>query len=708
MRFLNWWKNHSGRWDVAAATLFTLVSLVLYSVASTREPGSDGLYSWLYARSLAFDHDLDFTNDYAQCGDPFGIGIATPAHRPANFFYIGPAVFWTPAIWVLKHFVRDRPNVACNGVIPHDVLMMSSFAGGVVVLATSALVRRFVEARVAALATLIVAFGGHLIFFSAMNAAYSHVYDAMCVAVFLWAIVRVREEPTRSRWWIVAGTFLGLAILQRSIGVVFFGVAATALVRQNVRALLVIGALAFVTGVVPLLAANHAIYGLWTVYTHGPHFIRYAHAHPILFVFDQRGGVFAWAPALWLVVPGVVVLARRRDARWLFVPLALCGAFELYVSSAALDWEGARRLMNLTPLGALAIGALTEPVARWLVAARLRMAYALGGVAIAALAWASAGVSVGYHAGRIPWDQPVGMGGRFGEGQAAALDATESALGPLGSLPAAWVFSARYGLSPNAFGWGVHADWYERHPQTLEYLSNGFAFTSDAGRMLSRGLAVDREHSDRGACFQRRHASVVLSIQWPVATRARISYAAKETTTLAVDSRTFFGARTSWGKVVLDGGGPGEAYFTLPPAALDSGVNEIELDAAADGVCLFAIEWADDTRYPASPESLESFPVMIWHASAPRGTRAEILAKHGVSIANHRFHDNVVDVVQSGSKLRMRAGTIDARGEIAWRLVRDYDDGKDPQIAIDPNTGHGVEMHDGDDGVWTHEVDVLP
>ena len=705
MAWLSRWKKHPARWDIAAAALFTLVSLVVYAIASDHKPGSDGHYSWLYARSLAYDHDLDFTNDYAQCGDPFRIGIPTPVHRPANFFYIGPAVFWTPVIWILKHLVVSRSG-GCSGAIPAITLAMSSFAGGAAVLATSAVVRRFVDARIAALATLLVTLGGHLIYFSGMNASYSHAYDAMCVAAFLFYVTRAREDPARRRFWVLAGLFLGLGILQRSIDVVFFSVAASALLRRSVRGAFVIGVVAVLTGVVPLLAANHAIYGIWAVYTHGPHFIHYTHAHPILLVFDERGGVFAWAPILWLAVPGAVMLCGERQARWLFAPMAACGAFELYVSSAALDWEGGRRLMNLTPLGALSIAVLLTPIARWLFAERRRMAYALGGTVAAAVAWANASVCLGYRAGRIPWDQPVSLGGRYGEGQTAALDKVENTIGPVTALPAAWVFAARYRLPPAAFGWAVHPQWYQRSHQTLEYLADDFSFTSNEGRLISRGLRVD--DPGRGACFVGRHAAVVLSLQWPVVTRVRISYASKHATTLAADSRTFFGHRSDWGRVALAAGTHGEAYFSVPPRALDSGVDEIELDAGDDGVCLFAMEWADDTRYAPSAESQANFPVMIWHARSPNGSRAEVLASHGLARGANRFHDTVVDARQNGAELTMRVGRIDSHGVVAWTSSYHYDDGRRPEIAIDPATGHGIEMHDGDGGVWTHEIDVLP
>ena len=598
-------------------------------------------------------------------------------------------------------------NVACSGAIPGITLVMTSFVGGVTVFATSALVRRFFEPRIAALSTLLVTLGGHLIYFTGMSPSYSHAYDAMCVAVFLWYVARAREDPSKRRLWILAGVFLGLGILQKVHRRRILSVAVTALAHRSLRAIVVIGFVAFVTGVIPLLAANHAIYGVWAVYTHGPHFIHYAHAHPILLVFDQRGGVFAWAPLLWLTVPGAAILARQREARWLFVPFVVCGAFELYVSSAALDWEGGRRLMNLTPLGALTIAALVTRVAAWLLARRARMAYTLSLVAILCVAWSSASVSIGYRSGRIPWDHPVSLGGRFGEGDAATLDVMEYSVGPLTALPAAWVFSARYGRRPSAFGWGVHPEWYQRAHQTLEYTANDFGLTSKEGRMLSRGLRVDENHHERGACFAGRHASVVFSLQWPFVTHMRFSYRAKSVASLAVTSRSFFGHRTALDRVVLETD-KNEAYVRVPAGALDSGVNEIELETDADGVCITTIEWADETRYAASPESTENFPVLIWHAREPNGSRAEVLRRFKLSADAHRFRDTTVDVQEHGDTLTMRVGTVDPNGVMTWKSTFDYDSGHNPQIAIDPKTGHGIEMHDGDGGVWTHDVDVLP
>src|SRR5512142_3035300 len=84
------------RWDFVAALVYATISLLLYATClDAHRPGADGYYGWIYARSLAYDGDLDFTNDYALCGDPWSMGWTTATNHRANVFYIGTAVFWT-------------------------------------------------------------------------------------------------------------------------------------------------------------------------------------------------------------------------------------------------------------------------------------------------------------------------------------------------------------------------------------------------------------------------------------------------------------------------------------------------------------------------------------------------------------------------------------------------------------------------------------
>jgi hypothetical protein len=628
------------RWDLVAAGVYAAVSLLIYAAnPAAGSPGSDGHYSWLYARSLAYDGDLDFANDYGLCGDPFGIGWTTRAHHRANIFYIGPAVFWTPAIWLLKHFVRGGPAVvgACEGPIPKMVLTLSSVAGAVLVLATGAILRRWVGPRTAALASLLATLDGHAIYFTAINPSYSHVYDAMCVVLYLYAVLRLRERGDAPMRLALAGLLLGLAILQRSSNAVFFVVALGALLRprpaaalrRSARSLFVLGACALISGVVPLLAANKYIFGRAILYAHGPHFLWPGHAHPLLLLFDQRGGLFDAAPVLWLGVPGLVLLLRKPDARWLAFPLLFCGAFELYLSSSAMDWQGARRLLNLTPLWAWCIALTVERVGSWLWARPGRVVVLAGAAAVAAVAWANGAVAFSFARGKLPWDVPLTSSERYGEAEKQALAAVERDIGSPSVLPAEWVFALRYRLPPVAFGWAASPLWFERDLHSLDYLRGDFPFTAPETRALLRGVRFD--DSEPGACFVGSDAAAVFSLQWPVTTRVRLLYDATAPSTLSVRTRSFFGAKTAWESgVPLVAGKQRKVFLRVPPGGLDSGINQLEMQrgSAAGSLCLHSLEFVDDTRYPAAPEAEASAPLHMWHALPyhPEGAASPALA----------------------------------------------------------------------------------
>jgi hypothetical protein len=692
------------RWDLAAALLYLVVSLLLYATnTDAQRPSSDGHYGWIYARSLAYDGDLDFGNDYELCGDPWTMGWTTPTHHRANVFYIGPAVFWTPAIWILKHFVHGAPNVAggCVGPLPSLVLAMSSVAGAVLVLAMGALLRRWVSAGTAALASLLATLGGHAIYMTALLPSYSHIYDAMCIALYLYVVVRIREKGPSYGRLALAGGLLGLAFLQRTTSAVFFVVAIGALLRltpadalrRSARSLAVVAACAVLSGVVPLLAANEIILGHATFIAHGPYILWPAHAHPLLFLFDERGGLFDAAPVMWLGVPGLALLLRRKDARWLALPLVLCATFEILVASSALDWQGARRVLNLTPLGALCIALTVERAGRWAWARPRRVVVAAAAAAVAVAAWANASVVIGFARGKLPWDRPLRASERYGEGQKQELAAIEDHVGSLAVLPAAWVFALRYRLEPVAFGWAAHPEWYSRDYHTLEYGRADFPFDAPETRRLLRGVRFD--DSQPGACIVGARATAVFSLGWPVTTRARLVYDAAAPDTVSVRTRSFLGVETSWGPAVMLHPGKGRrVVLRVPPGGLDSGINQLELErgSGTESLCLQALELVDDTPYPAAPEANGSPPIHMWHA----GTyNPGPVAAPSVAVGHVAAGDWMVEVHETPSQqIGYYAGLPSEFTSPGLLDVRGFR----PRVAGDTN-GTVVEVHQGTPGV---------
>src|SRR5436190_21796622 len=88
------------RWGLVLTGLGLLLLVVVFA-ANPRplRPESDGMYNWAFARSLTYDRDLNFTNDYALCGDPFGLRArqVVPG-RPDNSYYVGPSLLWAPLL----------------------------------------------------------------------------------------------------------------------------------------------------------------------------------------------------------------------------------------------------------------------------------------------------------------------------------------------------------------------------------------------------------------------------------------------------------------------------------------------------------------------------------------------------------------------------------------------------------------------------------
>ena len=59
---------------------------------------SDGFYYFAYLRSLAFDHDVNFLNDYKMLGlgDKTYLFTPTRTGHAESAWTIGPAIVWSP------------------------------------------------------------------------------------------------------------------------------------------------------------------------------------------------------------------------------------------------------------------------------------------------------------------------------------------------------------------------------------------------------------------------------------------------------------------------------------------------------------------------------------------------------------------------------------------------------------------------------------
>ncbi|HEX5659188.1 MAG TPA: hypothetical protein VFX59_18470, partial [Polyangiales bacterium] len=62
----------------------------------------DGVYYYVYLRSLGFDGDIDFANDYQLLENPWQSPVNARTGRFENMFGIGTALAWSPMLAIAR------------------------------------------------------------------------------------------------------------------------------------------------------------------------------------------------------------------------------------------------------------------------------------------------------------------------------------------------------------------------------------------------------------------------------------------------------------------------------------------------------------------------------------------------------------------------------------------------------------------------------
>jgi hypothetical protein len=394
--------------------------------------GSDGVGYYVYLRSLLFDGDLDFTNEYAYYSAAFPPQESTPIGRPANKYSVGTAVLWLP-FYLLAHLLALA--AAGLGLTPapdgYGYLYQAAISIGSIVYGTAgfwlayrAAARLFAWwAALAAVALLWLA--SNAIYYMVLEPSMSHMASLFAVALllslwFFWLWLPAPATPPTLVQAALLGAAGGLVLLVRLQDGIFlllpygmllvcFGRALLAGQHAQARHWLLDGLLVAACTLlvfVPQLAAWQAIYGTWQEipYTsdHDPAFY-WLQPHLWGVTFSLFRGLFTWHPVYLLALVGLGALAQRD--RWLALWLLLLLLLDLYIVAAWWAWWqgdafGGRMLLNAMWVWVAGLAALLT----WLHA-RGRLvpgALLLGGLLVL---WNGLAL-VQYRLGFVPMDAP--------------------------------------------------------------------------------------------------------------------------------------------------------------------------------------------------------------------------------------------------------------------------------------------------------------
>jgi hypothetical protein len=365
---------------LAAASLGAF--LLLLAQFTYLVPDSAGHVAW--CRSLVWDRDLDFANDYARLGmiereAGIDFAVVTPAGRRGNPFGLGAALLWTP--FVLVEAMLARTAAAAGGDVSTDgfgtgtllVVSLASWTLALGALLLLALCIREVlpDAGPASRWTGVTAagLGTPLVYYVLQMPTYSHAASAFMVACSLALGLRWRAQWTLRRA-LVLGALAGLAGLVRIQDMLFVLLppllAIGGALRRRGRAWLLLAPYVVVaTGFFGVqLLAWARIYGRVTI-PQGGAFLGFDPERIGKVLFATRHGLFTWSPVLLAALLGWGMLARRGETRWVGIAALLLFCLQTIANALPVDWWagwafGARRYTDQVALFGLGIAVVAR------------------------------------------------------------------------------------------------------------------------------------------------------------------------------------------------------------------------------------------------------------------------------------------------------------------------------------------------------------
>jgi hypothetical protein len=397
-----------------------LLGLLLLFVAvaplvTHRIYASDEIQYFAYTRSLFFDGDLDFNNEYLYfcnldavkfadfCRDLYG-KREPETGLPINVAPIGTGLFWMP-FFALAHLFVLGVN-ALGAHLPADgysqpyifaITLGSYIYGCAGLLLCYLLSRRYFGQGLAALAVVVMWLATPVIFYTVIAPPWSHATSLFTVTLFLWLWNRTRRPEGRTlKEWALLGASAGLMMLVREQDALFMVVPAIEAFAWGLgvrgwglgslrgkgptptprpptpnplRWILGLATMALVAAIVfvPQLIAYRVITGhfgpsrvvaskfTWT----SPNFLNV--------LLNPEHGLLPWTPVLALGLAGLALLWRRD--RLLTTALLAAFLLQVYVAGSFLTWQsassfGQRRFINSTSIFVLGFAAL----AAWVLA----------------------------------------------------------------------------------------------------------------------------------------------------------------------------------------------------------------------------------------------------------------------------------------------------------------------------------------------------
>ena len=356
----------------AVVVVLALASAGFVIAAAVRpEFRADTRGYYVYLRSIAFDHDLDFANEWTAWGLPAAPLTATGLRH--NPFPVGPALFWFPFFAIAHLYVLITHALGLRPWAPdgYDLPYLNALAAGSISAVTAGgclLVRSmagYLTLRQAAIVVTGAILTSSIAYYTFVVPGMAHALTFALACFLVWAWHEAERAPTL-RSWSLLGLSVGLVALTRWQGLVV-GLLPAALAVQQLRQRAVrprwiaaaagAGLLAFL----PQVVVWKLLFGRWLTMPQGPGYVDWSSPHLADVLFSADHGFFDWTPVMLAGTLGLLLLLPSMPT-FAGASLAVVAA-TAWVNGGVRDWAAndafaARRFDLAVPFVAWGLAAL--------------------------------------------------------------------------------------------------------------------------------------------------------------------------------------------------------------------------------------------------------------------------------------------------------------------------------------------------------------
>ncbi len=361
---------------------------------------SDGFYYYAYGRSLLYDGDLDFSNEYdfyrsvqerKTLGDGYGFdeNRLTRTGMSPNPWAVGMAFFLFPFflagagahLLISKFFMVSAVYAGYSFSEQFAWLFGSAFYGSVGVVIVYSILCKYVEGKIALLATMSTLLATNLIYYVVIATWMAHGISFFIVSLYFYFWESTRQN--RSLWqWRILGILGGLCFLVRWQNVLFNVVIVVEWIilfykslkeitsRQYLK--IVQSGICFIgglfAGMLPQLLVWRSLYGNWLTYPQGGGmFEMYWYPHFLLTnLFSTGDGLFVATPLIIFSLIGLTFWCWHD--RLVGVCFWIAFLSQIWIN-ASVNYSGAsfgaRKYVNCGLVFAVGLAALLKYGPKW-------------------------------------------------------------------------------------------------------------------------------------------------------------------------------------------------------------------------------------------------------------------------------------------------------------------------------------------------------